>query len=503
MIKGKIISKLLVTAMCTSLVPATMAFAGEKDNGQEKVTNVIRTTGAAVSFDEGNKTSVQANNAVANSITDTDASEFTFDQRTGTITKYIGNDAIVFIPSTINGVTVKSIGDNAFLRCSNITNVYIPDTVTSIGNFAFYYCTNLSPRIAIPDSVTSIGNSAFDHCSSLTDIILPDSVTSIGTSAFGYCNNLKTVPLPKNLKSIGDNAFWYCDSLATVTIPDGVTSIGQYAYEGCSNLENVTIPDSVTSIGKNAFLKSNKALFYVKSLTEKQILINNGIDEKRIIVIGEATPESDFEFDENTGTITKYIGTDTEVIIPSTINGINVKALGKEAFYECSGLKSVTIPEGITSIGESTFDRCMNLASVTIPDSVTSIGKYAFSECFGLTRMLLPEGITSIGEGAFDRCENLVSVAIPDSVTSIGKYAFAACFDLRDIVIPSKVTEIEEGTFSGCSKLTSIMIQHSVTNIGNYAFDECDNALFYVKDRDVITYLVNYGIDRSRIILVQ
>ena len=159
--------------------------------------------------------------------------------------------------------------------------------------------------------------------------------------------------------------------------------------------------------------------------------------------------------------------------IPSALGGCPVTSIGKYAFYGCSGLQSVTIPEGVTSIGERAFDDCSGLTSVTIPEGVTSIGSSAFYECSGLTSVTIPEGVTSIGSYAFDGCSGLQSVTIPSSVTSIGEYAFSGCSKLASVTILEGVTSIGERAFYGCSGLTSVTIPSSVTSIGERAFYGC------------------------------
>ncbi|MDB4440206.1 leucine-rich repeat domain-containing protein [bacterium] len=156
------------------------------------------------------------------------------------------------IPNTIEGNPVTSIGDNAFLYCTSLTSITIPDSVTSIGDNAFYFCSSLT-SITIPDSVTSIGDQAFYACESLTSITIPDSVTSIGGGAFESCRSLTSITIPDSVTSIGDTAFRSCTSLTSITIPDSVTSIGESAFLGCTSLTSITIPDSVTSIGDYTF----------------------------------------------------------------------------------------------------------------------------------------------------------------------------------------------------------------------------------------------------------
>ncbi len=198
----------------------------------------------------------------------------------------------------------------------------------------------------------------------------------------------------------------------------------------------------------------------------------------------------------------------TSVTIPNSVTSIS-----KSAFAGCSGLTSVTIPNSVTSIGSSAFYYCSGLTSVTIGNSVTSIGSGAFCDCSGLkkvivkdiaawcgikfddsssnpllyaqhiysdedteiTNLIIPNSVTSIGDGAFHRCSGLTSVTIPNSVTSIGSGAFYYCSGLTSVTIPNSVTSIGESAFWGCSSLTSITIPNSVTSIGDDAFNGCSS----------------------------
>ena len=150
-----------------------------------------------------------------------------------------------------------------------------------------------------------------------------------------------------------------------------------------------------------------------------------------------------------------------------------VTSIGSYAFWNCSGLTSVTIPNSVTSIGDYAFVGCSGLTSVTIPNSVTSIGSSAFNGCSDLTSVTIPNSVTSIGESAFYGCTGLTSVSIGNSVTSIGNWAFSGCTGLTSVTIPNSVTSIGYQAFSGCSGLTSVTIPNSVTSIGSYAFWGC------------------------------
>lgn len=232
---------------------------------------------------------------------------FYFDETTGTITGYVESDTVVVIPSKINGVTVTTIGTDAFLGL-NITSVTIPASVTEIGSNAFAGCTNLtsvhyagdwsnltiqSGNPAVQDAanaplfdfeftpdntavivtnykyngaaadvtipsrykgkpVTTIGHAAFFN-SAVTSVTIPDSVTSISDEAFINCPKLTNISIPNSVTYIGFSAFSSCTSLKSITLPSSLSFISGALFLGCSQLTTIHIPVSVTSIGNNAF----------------------------------------------------------------------------------------------------------------------------------------------------------------------------------------------------------------------------------------------------------
>ena len=171
----------------------------------------------------------------------------------------------------------------------------------------------------------------------------------------------------------------------------------------------------------------------------------------------------------------------TSITIPNSVTSI-----GQSAFYGCSSLTSVTIPNSVTSIGGWAFYECSSLTSVTIPNSVTSIGDYAFSDCSSLTSVTIPNSVTSIRGRAFWNCSSLTSVTIGESVTSIGDYAFYYCSKLTSVTIPNSVTSIGDKAFDDCSSLTSVTIGESVTSIGEDAFDDCSSLTSVTINSDAI-----------------
>ncbi len=252
-------------------------------------------------------------------------------------------------------------------------------------------------------------------------------------------------------------------------------------------------------------------------------------------IVADLTVVSPYTYVINNGTIiiTGYSGPGNNVTIPSTIIGLPVVDIGDYAFYYCSLLTDVTIPDSVTrignnafggcprlncvkignrvtSIGNNAFSSCTSLTSVTLGNSVTSIGNYAFSNCSSLTSVIIPESVASIADSVFSGCSRLASVSIPQSVTTIGEWVFSACMSLTSIdvavsnsvfcsndgvlfnkgqttlilcpqgkantyTIPDSVTDISYYAFSGCASLTNVIIGTNITSIADYTFTHCTN----------------------------
>ena len=192
-----------------------------------------------------------------------------------------------------------------------------------------------------------------------------------------------------------------------------------------------------------------------------------------IICDGEVTMIGDWAFYGCSGL--------TSIEIPNS-----VKTIGRQAFYDCSGLPSISIPDSVKTIGDHAFDGCSGLTSIEIPNPVSTIGEYVFRYCDNLTSVTLPNSLVTIGDDAFCFCSRLISITIPYSVTTIGSCIFSHCYSLNSINVDAANTHYSavDGVLFNYTKDTLIQyptgniqaeyeIPNSVTTIGEWAFGNC------------------------------
>jgi hypothetical protein len=187
------------------------------------------------------------------------------------------------------------------------------------------------------------------------------------------------------------------------------------------------------------------------------------------------------------------------------LSGSTLTSIGKEAFFECTSLTGITLPESVTSIGNNAFYYCTGLTSITLPEGVTSIGNLAFYNCTLLTGITIPEGVTSIGNNAFYYCTGLTSITIPASVTSIGDNAFSDCTGLTSITIPASVTSIGQWAFNGCAGLVSVTFEGTIDSgsFNSNAFPGSLRSTYFTANGGPGTYILTSGIGTNKVWMKQ
>ena len=328
---------------------------------------------------------------------------------------------------------------------------------------------------------------------------------------------------------IGNGVFWGCSALTRITLPDGVTRIGDSAFNGCSGLTSVTIPNSVLSIGAGAFSGCSGLTSITLPFVGSKRGNTGSADSLFGYIFGSSSYSGGEKVNQNYNSLSykKYY-------IPLSLKTVNVTdetMIGYGAFYGCSGLTSVTIPNSVTSIGVNAFSGCRGLSDILLPNSVMNIGDEAFAGCANLERMTLPfigsrrgdntgaaavfgytfgdeefQGGTKavftyltgsgtataklnrwlpralksvtitdetlVARGAFDQCSSLTNIVLNEGITYIGEFAFCNN-SFESINIPNSVSQIDKNAFSGCGSLTSVAIPNSVMSIEEGAFSGC------------------------------
>ena len=451
----------------------------------------------------------------------TDVSNFTF-SRSGsnyTITAYNGTDTDIVIPSQYNGANVTAIGSSVF-RNSNITSVYIPNTITSVGSscfdgsqdlatvniqpsssnltfssyafrncsslrsiyfpnnvttlssYAFYNCTGLSYVIFAEDSkITNIPSYAFYGCSGLRSTIIPYDATSIGASAFYDCSGLQSIEIPSNVTSIGSYAFHDCTNLISVTFGENslLESIGEFAFNECSSLHTIYIPNKTMTIGTAAFQNCENI---------QEVHIGSVYDWLKINF--DSIGSCPLYFPDNAKL---YVSEEllTEVTISDFIDGDKqITEIPNCAFKNQSQLASITIPDFVTSIGDSAFSGCSSLQSIGIPSGVTSIGSFAFYGCSNIEDVHIDsvnDWLTLCGTFGISRnnYQNPLQASSDASLYVNGELLTeVAASDFVD-ENDNEITTLSSYAFDGQSQLASVEIPDFVTSIGDYAFSGCSS----------------------------
>ena len=361
-----------------------------------------------------------------------------------------GGSIIISGQIVVNGQTyqVTKIGEYAFQSNKALTSVVISEGITEIDKAAFLSCSNLR-EVTLPQTLKSFGqHNVFANCG-IENIAIPDGITKLTKYMFAGCSKLKSIQLPTKLDTIEDGVFRNCTSLLSMTIPKTVTTLkygGDWSpFEGCSNLESLSVEN-----GNPVYDSRGNCNAIIRTSTNELI---SGCKNTTIPASVTSLAKESFS---GSGI--------TSISIPAT-----VKNLEASVFSNCASLTSVTFPDNIQSVPATCFYNCKALTEVVLSENTTSIGGSAFAHCTALTKFVVPKKVRVIEDGTFHNCQRLEQIEVPDGLERIGREAFEYCsFNIIDL--PSSLKSIGEYAFSYNYRLSDITIPAGVTEIGDHAF---------------------------------
>ena len=365
---------------------------------------------------------------------------------------------------------IETIAGYAFDDCRDLTSVTVPESVTTIGGYAFSRCSSLE-SVNIPEGVTYIQGGAFNGSSSLTTITIPSTVTQIAANAFRNCTGLQEMrclmltPPPAEESSFENistaipvyvpaeslELYRQAENWSTFTnfhsLDECIVASGTCGAQGNNMVWSLGC-DSVLTIsgtGEMATYNSNTTPWLSNAAAIKSVVVEQGV-----------TSISSYAF-YNSGSTGNFSSL-THVSIPSSIS-----TLSNNQFWQCPILTVELNSEALMQSLTSSSNNLMymfgaQVREYIIGDSVQTIGKYAFynQSNDSLRTIVLPEGLTTISTWGFGYLENLRSIVIPDNVTTIAGNAFSGCSNLRSVVIGSGVTSIASQAFRDCNSLTVV-----------------------------------------------
>ena len=418
--------------------------------------------------------------------------------------------------------TVVTIGNNAFSGCVGIQNLTLPQNDTAICGGAFYGCTGLT-SISIPETITSLGSFAFYNCTSVTElhynvikelsfasskyddpreifgnigrygdgvtVYIGENVTKIPDRMFysveGEQYNIAELVFEgENLMTIGSSAFYGCTGLTNFNLPNSLITIGNNAFVGCTGLTSITIPEKVEYIGSFAFYGCTNVTELHYNVIRELSFVSGKYDDPREIFgnIGRYSTGVTLYVGKNVTKIPDCMFYSVEGeqynIVRVIFAGASLKTIGSSAFYGCTGLTNLNLPNSLITIGNNAFVGCTGLTSITIPENVEYIGSYAFYDCTSVTELHYDTtkelGFSSDkNSGVYLIFGNLgkltpgVTVYFGDDMVKVPDYMFHVCasevYNVTAVVFEGdRVAKIGNYAFSGCNVLESAL------------YDSCD-----------------------------
>lgn len=387
------------------------------------------------------------------------------------------------------------ISSGMFRSCNCLRYVSLPRDLRLIDNDAFYYCSKLEEvRFAGRSNVRSIGNEAFRGCYNLSRINLPEGLESIGEQCFYGCSNLRRIDLPSTLRKIGKEAF--CDvPLTSIRLPYGLSFMGSKALKG-TNITMLYIPENL-EVENDVFGSMPKLREFQVERGNRFYTVEDGVlydIEGTTLIYYPNAKTGAFSVPSGVITVNKDAFANNSSINSVTFPS-SLQTVGPSAFANCTSLRNVEIPENVTSIGANAFSGCSHMTTATIDAAIQMLPANVFKDCGALQSIVLPSTLEKIGENVFENCKSLqnvefgnsltviqkeafkkcgfVQLELPDAVTTIGENAFRDCKSMTSIALPNSLRIVEKELFRGCEKLVQVSLPTQLAKIGENAFRDC------------------------------
>ncbi|MGN0620600.1 MAG: leucine-rich repeat protein [Porcipelethomonas sp.] len=381
--------------------------------------------------------------------------------------------------------SVTDLKNGSFFSCVNLKSAKLPDNLSTVPYELFENCIALE-EVILPENATVIEDNVFTMCRALRSIVFPDRINTVNSNAFEDCISLSAVYIPASVTFLAENLFSDCYFLTIYGENNSYAQ--QYAsdlqYEfvaGKENLNEKTIL-SGTADDFDYVNSDESAVVTGYHGSDPDVIIPEFLNELKVIRLSDSLfyqnqSIENVKIEAKIKTLPKNCFADCETLKSVELPEGLLKS-ERYAFRYCTTLNKVTLPDSLETIADESFQGCSSLESIVLPDNLKTIGACAF-EGSGLKNVSVPEGITDIDVEVFANCEDLESVEIPNTVTRIYTKAFCNCNSLKQIIIPDSVVEIYNQAFESCDSLSEVYISDNTLYIQDDAFAACPILTIY------------------------
>lgn len=357
---------------------------------------------------------------------------------------------------------VTRIMKSAFAYCNLMKSADLTSTkIEVLDEFVFTKCTSLT-EIKLPSTVTSIGSCALSE-TDLTEFVVPKSVSKLGQAIFRNCPRLATVDLSAcKVSNVPVAIFTKCIALAKVIFPENCTVIEKLAFS-YSGISTIDLPSTLTLIGEGAF----RNCAFLQSID----LSNTALKKASAFAFAGCSTLNSVTFPEKMPEFGDYSFSDTA--FTKLVVGNEMKSAGRGVYANCKKLEEVDLTNiELESVPASMFENCSSLREIKWPDFQLAISERSFYGT-AITTLEMPSTISFISASTFQNCTKLTKISLSDIMfDELPMFAFANCSSLSQVEFPSSSIRILKGVFAGTA-IREITFPKTFASVGESAFEGC------------------------------